>query len=474
MSKAIVRKDLLLLRRDQLLRGLFFVTTLLVLASVLTSLQRDQVFAKEKSAALEADRAVWMNQGERNPHSAAHFSRYAFRPLSPLAMIDPGISDFAGLAVWLEAHYQDPAVFRRAEDAGELSRHAQLTPALLVLIVGPLIVFLMLFGSIASEREDGTLRQLLATGVDTWQLVRGKCSAGIRVTLFGYSLVFAPVAVLAAVLSPSDFASDAWLRLFSLYLTYAAYLVVFVAIAIGVSALFRTRQAAFLALTVLWTLMAIVVPRLAADTATTFHPQPDARTVAVHLRAASDIYFRDTDRREQIEADVLERYGVSSVEELPIDYGAYVLQVSEELSNPEFDRVYSDLDSRYAGQESVVRSFSLLSPAIAAANLSRGVAGTDRIHQREFVRAAELHRRDMIRMLNEDYMYNADGAGYSYTAGAEVWGKFHDLDYHMPTLGRVAAAYALDAIWLVAWFVLAFGFAYWSVRRAVLGEETAS
>jgi ABC-2 type transport system permease protein len=177
------------------------------------------------------------------------------------------------------------------------------------------------------------------------------------------------------------------------------------------------------------------------------------------------------DRREQIEKDVLERYGVSAIEDLPIDYGAYVLQVSEDLSEPLFDEFYDGLDARYAGQESVVRSVSLFTPTIAASALSRGIAGTDRVHQREFARAAETHRRNMVQLLNEDYMYNAGAAGYSYTADEQLWAKFEEFDYRPPRLSQVAGTYAADLILLLAWIVSSVGFAYWSVQRAVVGEE---
>ena len=70
-------------------------------------------------------------------------------------------------------------------------------------------------------------------------------------------------------------------------------------------------------------------------------------------------------------------------------------------------------------------------------------------------------------------MYNAGEAGYAYTANAELWAKFEDLDYRLPSIARVGSAYAIDALFLLAWLAAAIGFAYWSVRRAVLGEEAA-
>lgn len=470
MSAAIVSKDLTLLRREALVGGVFVVTVLLVLVSVFAGLQREQVFDKEKTAALATDEAVWMDQGDRNPHSAAHFSRYAFRPASPLGMLEPGTSDFAGLAIWMEAHYQDPAMFRRAEDGGDLSRYSQLTPGFLVTTVAPLIVFLLLFGSVAGEREDGTLRQLLATGVDTDQFFKGKLFAGLRLTLIAYTVVFVPVALLSIVLTPAEADGDAVLRLIALYVAWGLYLAAFVAIAIGASALFRSRQSAFLALTCLWAVLTILVPRFAADLGTSLHPQPDARDAAARLAEASSAYYANPERRQRIEDEVLERYDVATTDDLPINYSAYVLQVSEELSEPEFDRFYADLDDRYAAQEGIARAFSVLTPAVAMESLARGLAGTDRVHQREFAQAAEAHRREMIQILNEDYMYNAGDVGAAYTADASLWDKFEDFDYRLPALPTVAGRYLPDALLLIAWLLVTLFAAYRLTAHAVRGE----
>ena len=79
----------------------------------------------------------------------------------------------------------------------------------------------------------------------------------------------------------------------------------------------------------------------------------------------------------------------------------------------------------------------------------------------------------MVKLLNDDYMYNAGDAGYSYTANTELWSKFVDLDYQMPTLRQLGPAYLKDGLILLVWLLAALGFAYWSVQRAVVGEESA-
>ncbi len=473
MIHAIASKDLLLHKREALLKGLFIIVILLVVGSLLTGIQRYAVFDKERSAALQTDKRVWMNQGDRNPHSAAHFSRYAFRPAAPLGLIDPGIVDFAGMAIWMEAHYQDPAVFRNAEDGGGQSRYAKLSPAFTVITIAPLLVFLMLFSSIAGEREDGTLRQLLASGVSPQQFFMGKLTAGLKLTQLVFTLVFIPVALASLIFSSASANLDSVLRLGMLYITYSVYLIIMVAVAIGVSALFRTRQSAFLGLTFLWAVMTIIVPSFAMDIAKVVYPQPDARESTAQLRNASSAYYNDEERQQRIEQEILQEYGVTNTEDLPINYSAYVLQVSEDLSEPEFDRFYQELEKHHEAQEFVVRGFVPLSPALAVTRLSSGIAGTDREHQQDFARAAEIHRRDMIQLLNEDYMYNADNSGAYYTAGAELWSKFEDLDYSVPAISHLAISYLWDAILLIIWLCVAVSGSRMLVTRAVRGEVTA-
>jgi len=470
MSSVIANKDLMILRRESVMKALLAVGVMLLLASLLAGLQRESVYDKERTAAAQTDEAVWMGQGERNPHSAAHFSRYAFRPASPLALIDPGTSDFAGLAVWMEAHYQDPAVFRRAEDGGELSRYTALTPAFLMITAAPLIVFLMLYGSIAGEREDGTLRQLLASGVSGREFFAGKFFAGLRLTLIAFAVVFAALAIFSLVTTPADVSGDTVVRLAGLFVTFSVYLAICVAVAIGASALFRSRQAAFLALAGFWVLMTVLMPRLAADIGTSVHAQPDPRAVTEQLSAASSTYSADEARQREVESGLLEEYGVSSLDELPFNFGAYRLQISEEASLPAFERVYGGLDDVYGSQEGVAKGFSLLTPAIATASLSRGLAGTDRVHQREFTIAAEEHRREMIKMLNEDYRDNAGAKGSAYAADAELWEQFEELDHTLPSLAGVGGAYATDALVLLAWLFAAFIAARALVARAIQRE----
>lgn len=140
---------------------LAIVLVLAITAGVLES-QRVSVTEDHRVAAEHADRATFEAQCARNPHSVAHFSRFAFRPWTPAVSLDPGTTRYAGSAVWMEAHRQDPANVRVAEDEVDLGRFADLSITWLVQVLFPLLAVVLGYDAIGRDRDDGTLSLALA------------------------------------------------------------------------------------------------------------------------------------------------------------------------------------------------------------------------------------------------------------------------------------------------------------------------
>ncbi len=437
----------------------------LIAAAAFVASARTTALDREERAAAAADRKIWDGQGERNPHSAAHFSRYAFRPVSPLSAFDPGVADFAGQAIWMEAHNRNPAVFRRAEETAESAALAALSPAWVLQYPMALVMLLFLFGAVAGERESGTLRQVLAAGVDARGLFAGKIAGAGMIA----GALVTPAIVASLMMSPRGGAvfADLPLRVAGLVAVYTIFFATIAAIAVGVSALFRRRQSALVALAGLWALSSIALPRIAADTARLIHPAPDASAVARDLRAASDEYWVNEKYMEDDRRRLLAEYGVDDVAKLPFNFDAYTLQQSEILSHPLFDKVHADLAAVYSRQDGVVRWFSLGSPALAISKLSAGLAGGDRLHQEAFSDDAEKQRRVLVEKLNKDMETKAGAAGYEYKADPALWKAVEDFRHTPPSLASLAPHYAPLALTLLAQFALALSFAAMTVTRAV-------
>jgi len=131
----------------------FFVSALIVgsllLAALALGWQHSSQVRQQHEAAEETTRRQWLNQGEKGPHSAAHYGVYAFKPQMPLAFIDRGIESFTGSAVWLEAHKQNEFRYRPAQDQTALARFGELTAATVLQILLPLLIILLTFTAFA-------------------------------------------------------------------------------------------------------------------------------------------------------------------------------------------------------------------------------------------------------------------------------------------------------------------------------------
>lgn len=86
----------------------------------------------------------------------------------------PGVLNYEGVAIWLEAHKQNFATGRPADDMTPLARFGELSLGFVFQALVPLVLILMAYAAFARERETGTLRLLLATGMAPGQLFVGK------------------------------------------------------------------------------------------------------------------------------------------------------------------------------------------------------------------------------------------------------------------------------------------------------------
>jgi Fe2+ or Zn2+ uptake regulation protein/ABC-type transport system involved in multi-copper enzyme maturation permease subunit len=232
MIRTIARKEFVEMLRDGRFRwAASIVLPLLALALLAGAYYQRELVARQR-AAQAAEQARWYAQEPKNPHSAAHYGLYAFKPRLAPAFLDPGVEPYTGVAVWLEAHKQNEMLYRPGEDATLAQRFGELTVALIVQVVLPLVVILLVFNAFAGERERGTLRQLLSLGLRPRDLVLGKM-LGLGGAL---GLMVAPAVVLAAVALALTGPTEGAPRFALLALVFLVYIGTFVLLALAISA----------------------------------------------------------------------------------------------------------------------------------------------------------------------------------------------------------------------------------------------
>ncbi len=468
MIRHIVKKEFTDFLRDGRFRWCAAIVGALLLVSLGSGFVETRRAERAHSAARETAREHWESQGEKNPHSAAHYGIYAFKPRLPLSFLDRGVDPYAGTSVWLEAHRQNDFLMRPAQDATAGQRLGALTAAQVLQILVPLLIILLAFGALAGEREQGTLRQVLATGISRRDLALGK-AIGVAGAL---ALLVFPAAVLGAAAiaigSPGP-AAPVLTRGAVLALAYAAYFGVFVALALAVSAWARSARAALVALLGVWAVNGLVAPRVAVDLSKRIHPTPSAVEFArtMELEMATGVPGVDKPDRDAVTARLLAEHGAETVDELPLNVIGVYLQESEEFANRIFDRNYGALWDRFERQGTVHEALSIAAPLLAIRTLSMGLSGTDVEQHRHFATAAETYRRDLMRDMNGDLAQNSR-TGDMYLASADRWAETPPFHYDAPTLGWVLGNRSLSLSLLGVWLLGAILLAGALVRRTAV------
>ena len=373
MIRHIIRKEFTDVLRD----GRFRWCSALVGALLLVSLGHGWVQAREAqrehAAAQATARQHWESQGEKNPHSAAHYGIYAFKPRLALSFVDEGVDPYTGTSVWLEAHRQNDFLLRPAQDATAAQRIGALTAAQVLQHFVPLLIILLTFGALAGERERGTLRQLLATGVGRRDLALGK-ALGIAGALALLLVPAAAVGATALVVGSPGPAASPLARAAVLAVVYLVYFTAFLALSLAVSAWARSTRTALVILLGVWVVNGLVAPRVAVDLSKRLHPTPSAlefaRTVEREMASGTeDIAPPDY---EALTEGLLSEYGVERVDDLPINQSGVLLQESEEFGNRIFDRNYGALWDTFERQGVVHEMVAVAAPLLAVRALSMG------------------------------------------------------------------------------------------------------
>lgn len=466
MILRIARKEMTEMVRDGRFRAAGAIVFTLLAGALLLGWQNYREVSAQHAAAQKATRDQWLGQGKKNPHSAAHYGIYAFKPKVPLTMVDRGTDPYTGVAVWLEAHKQNEFKYRPAQDATAVQRFGELTGATVLQLLVPLLIVLLGFNAFSGERELGTLRQLLSLGVSQQDLARGK-ALGVAGAL---GLLLVPAALIGAVALTAASGQAGMIasipRMAWMALSYLLYFAAFVGVSLAVSAWAPSSRSALIVLLGFWMFNGLIAPRAASDIAKAVRPAPSAFQFArgIEKGLQGDGHDSASARARKLEAELLKKYNVDKVEALPINFSGARLQDSEEHGNEVFDIAYSQLWKTFAEQDGVHRAVSVLAPSLAVRSTSMAFAGADFPQHAHFAQAAEEYRRMIQRVMNNDLMHNAGNNGV-YLAGDGLWSKVPPFEYTAPDAGWVLSQQTFSLAILALWSAAAALAAMWAARR---------
>lgn len=433
------------------LRGKIFVVlsvvvwVLLLFAAIGGYKTYSNVTTQQKEARAMFQREL--AQKDRNPHSAAHFGTWLFKPLTALSLFDPGVNDYTGSTYRVEAHKQSEMNFAVAKDSDSMMRFGSLSVATLFQLFLPLVVIFLCASSMSKEYETGTLKMLYAQGASKRSLLWGKI-------LGNYSLMFIAILPAFLIISVTGF-FDGILAEGALFIfCYVIYLFLWVAISVLVSDMVRHSGPSLLLQLCMWIFFCIGTPKIIASTANSTYPLPSyyafSKLVDKDFYNGLDGDGSYAQRREKLEKETLEKYGVDSISQLPINLNGLLLQDAEDYMSRSYRQRSVPVNAKLEQQQKVFRLGAFISPYLSIKQLSRGFAGTDVFHHRDFHREAGIYRDEFIRTLNLELAKSNRMDGH-YAVSAHFLGGMRKFDYKSPSTSEVIRSLLPVEISMLYW-----------------------
>ena len=442
--------------RDGRFKVLAALCMVLLLVAIFSSIRYLEYVNAQHEDAASKERLNWVSQDAKNPHSAAHYGTYAFKPKYPMSLIDQGVDKYTGVSIFLEAHARNEAQFIVAQDQTALSRFGDLTPDFILLFLIPLLIILIGFNAITREKESGTLRLLQSMGVSPIHLALGKW-LGIFIPIVSVvTLIFLLAAFLLSSLSGfGDFSLSPLMILYGVLVLYYA---VFSNLVLIVSAWAKKANLALVILLAVWIVSCLGIPKLTTSLADKLYPYPTQQefieAVNEDKKKGLDGHDPWNDAAKKLEQEVLAEYGVDSIQKLPFNFDGYLMQKGEEHEAEIFFEHYEQLKEIYESQSRLYKNAAILSPFLPTRFLSMALCRTDYHNHWHFSDEAEKYRLQVMNKLNMDFADNSSYGDWSYKSNPELWTKIEPFNYNPPSYASVLAFNAGNFAVLILWFVL--------------------
>ena len=445
--------------RDGRIRLSFLIVILLLGVTLWISIGHYQNINKQYNTSTVAEREVWDGQGEKNPHSAAHFGTYAFKPKYPLSLIDQGVDKYVGISIFLEAHKRNESQFSAAADQTGLARFGDLSPDFILLFIMPLLIILLGFNSFTKEREMGTLTLLKSLGVNNWKWMIGKWMSLFFPIFIISSTLFLTSGILLSNLH--DFGKFNWSSLLSLFFLYICYYVVFINVVLFVSLKARRSGISLVILLSIWIISCLAAPKAASNIAESKFRYPTKQEfdamISKDKKNGLDGHNPWSKEAKLLEKKVLREYGVDSLDKLPFNFAAYRTQMGEEHEAEVYFKHYKYLKKQYNQQTNVYKRLAIISPYLPTRFLSMAISNTDYATHWDFSDAAENYRIKTQKFLNENTAQNTKYGERGYKAEADFWKKLPAFDFKPPELNNILIRNKSNLFILGVWIIFSFG-----------------
>lgn len=461
MLDQIIKNQWRLWWRERQIVWLF--ATLTILSVLALCFQINDIGEKvlQRARAQASSRKAWMEQGEKHPHVAAHFGNYAYKKPSVLTIFDPGITEYTGTSVYLEPHRQNDFLLNESGEKDTGARFGAFTPSFICRFIVPLLIILLTFNLIVSEKSSGTFALLLSQGSSAREVIVGKIAATMLLFTAFITVYLLLTVIAGAIAVSSEVPVTAFLYLWCCYLTYY---MIWCCIGVTVSSVVNHSGVSISILLLFWILSNLILPKWAASAAENAYPL--VTNYAFKKKISEDIanglngHDVASERAKRIRDSVLKAENVDSVQQLAFNFEGYVMQRGEEYSSKVYDIHFQSMYKTLENQSRLQTLFAWLSPPMLLRNLSMAASNASLETEIRFQQDAEKYRRNFVEAMNKDMMMNSKWGNESwerYKVKNSLYSTIPDFTAPVQPLRWRLGFVSTERTALLLWLVLAFG-----------------
>lgn len=455
MVRQILKNEWQFLSRSKTFKGVclgFFLV--FVIAIILGTIQTTKQTEAYNTAQAHL-RAQWENIDAMNPHGAAHYGTYVFKPSNLMSSLDEGVNSVTGNVLRVEGHVQNDIVHSEASQMQTISKFGKLKSSLLLQYITPLLLIFLAFNSVSSERMSGRLKLLVLQGAKTGHILWAKTLA---VWVFGLALL-AIVMLVYSLINIENFTTDIAVRSVFFFVSYALFYFVLTGLTVCFSARWQNATVALTSMLGIWILWTIFLPNIFMSSVEKLEPLPSRNEFKTAMKddrsKGLDGHNPFDDKVEAIEKDILKKYGVDSLSQLPINFDGIRMQADEDYGNLVWDKHFGNLSKVLTKQKTSYQLAGIFNPFISLQNASMGWAASDNLHHQEFLKEVELYRRGFIKTLNDEHAYGGSKTGdWSWKADSKFFKSVPDFQHRPIAFASVFSNYLLDLTFLILWSLI--------------------
>jgi ABC-2 type transport system permease protein len=342
-------------------------------------------------------------------------------------------------------------------------RFGEMSIAMILQLLVPLLVFFLGFNAISALKENGTLKILLCQGVSWQELIMGNTMGITAVTLVLYVPVMLLTILFWLLLSGMAITADDSIRLTVLLLSYFVYFIIWSLMAVLVSAFSKTSKGSLATLIGIWLLLMIVLPRATQALGAQRYPAPSRiafeKAIEEDLSKEGDSHNPDDPHYKAIKDSLMAAYRIEDVQQLPFNYSGFIMAEGEKISASIYNRHQRQLIETYEKQNSFGRYTAFINPYIAIKHFSMALTGSDFASYMNFMDQAETYRYHLAQRMNALQMQYISNEKLGekdkpYSISRAHWEEMPDFKYQFQNSGVIFRQEQLSIAALLFWLIL--------------------